>query len=135
MDSCLFVPEIVVMIIQNLSRDSRNSQLGKRILNVGLSYRPFLEPALDRLWRCQVSLVPLIKTLPDKSWWEDVIGVLHLVRYLAFTLIPLQSNVKTTVISQNLEAIRAGSTWVLLRQNKNSPRSKKTIDVEFNRLR
>ena len=38
------------------------------ILALALTCKAFLEPALDQLWRRQLNLVNLIKTLPQDSW-------------------------------------------------------------------
>ena len=36
--------------------------------------KTFLEPTLNVLWYTQTTLVPLVRTLPEDLWIEDVVG-------------------------------------------------------------
>ena len=38
------------------------------VLALALTCRAFLEPALDQLWRSQLNIFNLIKTLPSDAW-------------------------------------------------------------------
>lgn len=40
----------------------------RNVLALGLACRAFLEPALDQLWRSQLNVFNLIKTLPGDAW-------------------------------------------------------------------
>ena len=44
------------------------------IVALAVSCRTFLEPTLNILWRSQLNLGPLLRTLPKDAWQEDEIG-------------------------------------------------------------
>ncbi|KAI0657786.1 hypothetical protein C8Q70DRAFT_1046079 [Cubamyces menziesii] len=46
----------------------------RTVLALALTCRTFLEPALDQLWRRQLTLFNLAKTLPENSWEEVAEG-------------------------------------------------------------
>jgi hypothetical protein len=42
------------------------------VYNLAITCRAFQEPAMDVLWRVQMSLVPLVKCLPTDLWEETL---------------------------------------------------------------
>lgn len=65
MHHCLNIEEIVEAICEQvfLLQDGPAS-----LLAFGLACYALLEPALDRLWRTQTNLSPLVRVLPADSW-------------------------------------------------------------------
>ena len=64
-------PEIVANVASYAywGRNDYDTPLDLRsVLALALSCRVFLEPALDQLWRRQLNLFNLLKTLPSDAW-------------------------------------------------------------------
>ncbi|KZT72380.1 hypothetical protein DAEQUDRAFT_755211 [Daedalea quercina L-15889] len=54
----------------------------RTLLAVGLTCHSMLDPALDRLWKTQASLVPLVRTLPADAWTHFGKNIVTLTRPL-----------------------------------------------------
>lgn len=72
MHNCLKISEILTVIIEHAysDPDSRPVIATRTLVALALTCKTFLEPALDRLWHEQQTLVPLVKTLPVDAWSE-----------------------------------------------------------------
>ncbi|KAI0941459.1 hypothetical protein AcW1_003344 [Taiwanofungus camphoratus] len=89
MHRCLLIEEILSIIIEQIffDVDSRGTFSGTcTLLAFALTCRTISEPALDRLWHTQLTLLPLIKTLPSDAW--DVYGSVHEFVNLVQPLLP-----------------------------------------------
>ncbi|KAF6753203.1 hypothetical protein DFP72DRAFT_902184 [Ephemerocybe angulata] len=64
MDRCIWIPEILTLICNDLDR--------KSALSAALTSRAFLEPALDKLWHTIDSFRPLIACLPEDLWTTKI---------------------------------------------------------------
>ncbi|OBZ69788.1 hypothetical protein A0H81_10481 [Grifola frondosa] len=68
MHHCLSITEILVEIVEDVYLDADPDAVPRgpsSVAALARTCRTFLEPSLDRLWRVQLSDVPLLKTLPD----------------------------------------------------------------------
>ncbi|KAF7979697.1 hypothetical protein HWV62_41028 [Athelia sp. TMB] len=77
----LHVPDIILSILDQLEPSSTESaeKTNRSLANIAVVCRSWLEPALDRLWKRQYELLPLLKTLPSHKWNID--------RYHSFTIV------------------------------------------------
>ncbi|KAJ3504387.1 hypothetical protein NMY22_g17942 [Coprinellus aureogranulatus] len=66
MHHCLRVAEVICSICDVLDRSSA--------LSMALVHKPFLEPALDRVWRSFTSFEPLVACLPNDLFRTEVKG-------------------------------------------------------------
>ncbi|KAF5332856.1 hypothetical protein D9611_005395 [Ephemerocybe angulata] len=64
MDRCIWIPEILTLICNDLDP--------KTALSAALTSRAFLEPALDKLWHTIDSFQPLIACLPEDLWTTKI---------------------------------------------------------------
>lgn len=64
MHDCLTVGDIMKLICDQLKNDYGDCTTDyKSLLNLALTSKVMLEPALNALWRCQTSLHPLLLTI------------------------------------------------------------------------
>ena len=69
----LHIPDIFLSILDQLEPSSTMSaeKDNRSLVNIAVVCRSWLEPALDRLWKRQHELLPLLKTLPSHKWNID----------------------------------------------------------------
>lgn len=63
MHPCFTIPELFIIITETIYADERKGQ--SSVAALARTCKLFLEPALDVLWRYQITLVPLLRCLPD----------------------------------------------------------------------
>ena len=70
MHRALLVKELFLSILDHLGASSTEAtnRDSASLASLAVVCREWHEPALDRLWRMQRTLVPLLKTLPMDKW-------------------------------------------------------------------
>jgi hypothetical protein len=70
MHLCLQITEILTQILDSYDN---NTQGKNTLLQLALVSKAFHEPALDSLWKFQLSFLILVKTFPSDLWEETVV--------------------------------------------------------------
>lgn len=68
MHRCLHIEDVLIYLFNCIPASAQFAGGRKALLELALTCKCFLEPALNVLWQHQNQLIPLLKILPADAW-------------------------------------------------------------------